>query len=456
MKYHLIGIGGLAVQGLGKLLIEGGDEISGCDLKQPTFSNRLSTINFQLGHSENHITKDLDGVIVTVAALHESSPAKNEIEQARKMKIPVIRVRQMINKLMSKPGIIGIAISGMHGKTTTSSMIAAILEKAELEPTVLVGGEVRNIGVNAKLGKGKYFVTEACENERQFLDLHPKIAVITNIEEEHLDTYPGGMKDIKQAFKKFIRSLPEDGLLVVWQEDRNLMSLIKAAKCKVKRVSINKPWPGLKLKIPGKHILLDATFAARVAHEIGISSKIIRGSLNNYQGAKRRFEIKGAKNGVTVIDDYGHHPTEIKATIEAAREFIHANSKSEILNPKQNSKLQTPNSKLIVVFQPHQYLRTKMLFKDFATAFNQADKLLITDIYLIAGREPAEARADFSKDLAEEIKKHGVDVSYIPKGKNYENITSELNKIAKKDDVVLTLGATDIYKVGEEFIKEGK
>ena len=456
MKYHLIGIGGVGMSGLAKLLIESGNEITGCDLKKFPISNfqfpnksQISKSKFQIyiGHSPNHITKDLDGVIVTVAALHKSSPAKEEIETAKKMGVPIIRMRQMVNKLMSKPGIVGIAVSGMHGKTTTSSMIATILEKAGFDQTILIGGEVRNIGTSAKLGSHfakasrdkQYFIHEACEYERQFLDIRPKIAVITNIEEEHLDTYPGGMKDIKQAFKKFIKSLPKDGLLVVWQEDKNLMPLTKAAKCKVKRVSLNKPWPGLKLKIPGRHVLLDATFAARVAHEIGIPSKVIQEALNSYKGAKRRFEIKGTKNGVTIVDDYGHHPTEIKATIEAAKEYL-------------NQKPKTKNQKLIVVFQPHQYLRTKMLFKDFVTAFDGVDKLLITDIYLISGREPKEARADFSKDLAEAIKKRGVDVEYISNSDNYCAIAKRLKAIAEFGDLVLTLGATDIYKVGEQFL----
>lgn len=443
MKYHLIGIGGVGMQGLAKLLLEMGYEISGCDLKEISnhkiqSPNKSQIPKFKpqilIGHNLEHITKDLDGVIVTVAALHPSSPAKKEIKFAKKLKVPVIRQRQMINKIMSQPGITGIAVAGMHGKTTTSSMIVCILEKARLDPSFHIGGEVRNIGVSAKLGKGKYFVTEACEYDKQFLDLKPKIAVITNIEEEHLDTYPGGMKDIKQAFKKFIKSLPKDGLLIVWQEDHNLMSLTKSAKCKVKRVSINEPWPGLNLKIPGRHILLDATFAARVAHEIGVSSKIIQQALNSYPGAKRRFEIKGKKDNILVVDDYGHHPTEVQATIEAARNW-------------------KKGGKLIVVFQPHQYLRTKMLFKSFVKAFDGVDKLLITDIYLIAGREPSDARADFSKDLADEIKKQGVNAEYIPSDNNYQSILKELKKITKPGDLVLTLGATDIYKVGEEFLK---
>jgi len=441
MKYHFIGIGGVSMSGLARLLLDMGNEVSGCDLK------KLKTENEKLKiwerHSPDHITKDLDGVILTAAALHENSPAKAEIEKAKNMGIPIIKRSEMIGKLMAKPGIVGIAVSGMHGKTTVSTMIALILEKAGLDPTALIGSDVKEWGSNYRLGKGKYFVAEACEYERQMLDFRPKITAITNLEEEHLDTYPGGMKDIKQAFKKFIKKLPKDGILVVWREDKNLMQLAQITKKRgniVREISLKKSWPGLKLKIPGIYNLLDATFAARVCHELGVSSKIIKEALNNYTGAGRRFEIKGVKNGVTVVDDYGHHPTEVKATIQAAHEWLIANSKSQIAN----------SQKLIVVFQPHQYTRTKLLFNDFAKAFDGVSKLIITDIYLIAGREPAEARADFSKELVKEIQKNGIDAIYAP---TYEDAYRELKKITHSGDLILTLGATDIYQVGEEFLK---
>jgi UDP-N-acetylmuramate--alanine ligase len=466
MKYHFIGIGGVMMSGLAQLMFDMGHDISGCDLKKfpnkskiinsKSHTNNLQPATYNLkiyeGHNQDHITKDLDGVIVTVAALHESSPAKEEIEYAKKMGIPIIRLRQMINKLMSKPGIIGITVSGMHGKTTTTTMIALILERAGFDPTALIGSDVKEWGTNYRYGKGKYFVAEACENRRQMLDLNPKIAVITNLEEEHLDTYPGGMKDIKQAFKKFIKKLPKNGLLIVWREDKNLMQLAAVAKKRgntVREVSLKKLWSGLNLKVPGKHNLLDATFAARVAHEIGVSQKIIKETLNSFTGAARRFEIKGEKNGVTAVDDYGHHPTEIKATIEAAREYIRTNFKFETRSTKQILNSNKQNSKLIMVFQPHQYTRTKLLFKDFVSTFDGVDKLIITDIYLIAGREPAEARADFSRELVNEIKKRGIDVMYIH---GYDNITKELRKISKPGDLIITQGATDIYKVGEEYL----
>ena len=457
MKYHFIGIGGISMSGLAGLMFDMGFQITGCDLKKfKTPSNSAGKQNSKLkvfeGHSTDHITKDLDGVIVTAAALHENSPAKTEIAKSKELKIPIIKRSEMIGRLMNDK--IGIAVAGMHGKTTVSTMIALILEHAGLDPTALIGSDVKEWGKNYRFGEGKYFVTEACEYARQMLDFRPKIEVITNIEAEHLDTYPGGIKDIKQAFKKFIKLLPKKGMLIVWREDKNLMalaSIAKKKKLKVKDVSLKKPWSGLKLIIPGAHNLLDATIAARVCHEIGVSKKVIIETLNNYSGAARRFEIKGVKNGVTVIDDYGHHPTEIRATVEAAREYMDK-LKTKDLRPK--TELSNTSSvlrhKLIVVFQPHQYSRTKLLFNDFVNAFKGVDKLIITDIYLIAGREPHDARADFSKELVSSIKNKGVDATYVT---GYKEALEEITKTAEKGDFIVTLGATDIYKVGEEYLK---
>jgi UDP-N-acetylmuramate--alanine ligase len=454
MKYHFIGIGGVSMSGLARLLLDMGNEVTGCDVRKLKFENDPQAGGLKVieGHSENHITKDLDAVIVTAAALHENSIAKSEIEKAIELKIPVIKRSEMIGKLMSQKT--GIAISGMHGKTTVSTMLSLILEKAGLDPMCLIGSNVKEWGKNYRYGKGKYFVAEACEYDRQMLDFKPKIIIITNIDEEHLDTYPGGIKEIKQAFKKFIKKLPKDGLLVVWREDKNLMQLAQIARKRgniVRDVSVKKLWPGLKLRVLGKHNLLDATFAARVAHEIGIKSKIIKDTLNKFTGAGRRFEIKGANNHVTVVDDYGHHPTEIKATIQAAKEYLLKNNSSNVGddNLLQANKLQ-PN-KLIMVFQSHQYTRTKLLFKDFVHAFDGVDKLIITDIYLISGREPKEARADYSKVLVEEIKKHGIDAEYVS---NYDSVLNKLKETTKPGDLIVTQGATDIYKVGDNFLKK--
>uniref|UniRef100_A0A7V3J9Y3 UDP-N-acetylmuramate--L-alanine ligase n=1 Tax=candidate division CPR3 bacterium TaxID=2268181 RepID=A0A7V3J9Y3_UNCC3 len=424
MKYHLIGINGTSMSGLAKILEAQGNQISGCDIERAKSKEKRLKI-FQ-GHSRDHITKDLDGLIIS-AAITPSSGGWKEVERAQELGIPIIPRSKMIGRLMQDK--VGIAVAGMHGKTTVSAMISLILEKAGLDPTFLIGGELPKFG-NARSGKGEYFVVEACEYARQFLDMRPKIAVITNIEEEHLDTYPGGLKEIKKAFKKFVRLIPQNGLLVLWEEDPQTPWLAKCARCKVKTFSLKKPWPGLKLKIPGRHNILNATAAARVCHELGVPHKTIKMVLNDFNGVKRRFEMKGEVNGILVIDDYGHHPSEIQATLAGAREFY-------------------PKRRLICVFQPHQYARTKALFDDFAISFSNCDKLVITEIFAVPGRE--EKRDVTAQQLAEEIKKHQKNVVYL---KTYQEIVDYLKKESKSGDLIITMGATKIYEVGEKLLQD--
>lgn len=409
MNYHLVGIKGISMSGLAQILKAQGHKVTGCDLSEK-------------GHSSSHISKELDGLIIS-AAITPSSPGFVEVERAKELGIPVIKRSEMIGQMMKDK--IGIAVAGTHGKTTVSAMISLILEKAGQKPSYLVGAPFFS-----KLGKGRYFVAEACEWERQFLDFRPKIGVITNIEEEHLDSFPKGIIEIKKAFKKFVKLLPKNGLLVLWQEDPSTPWLSKCARCKVKYFSLKKPWPGLSLKIPGQHNLLNATAAARVCHELGVSHKIIKEALNNFTGAKRRFEIKGEKEGIIVIDDYAHHPTEIRATLKAAREFY-------------------PKKRIICLFQPHQYLRTKFLLSDFARSFSDCHKLIMTKIYAVPGRD--EEKETITKDLISQIKKLKKEVIYL---ENYDKILEYLKKEVKKGDLVMTMGATDIYQVGERLLKE--
>ena len=272
-----MGIAGVSMSGLQKILETLGDQISGCDIKSDQYPT----------HSAEHINKDLDGVIISAAV---GEAATKELNQAKELKVPVITRAKMINRLMQQKK--GIAVAGMHGKTTLSSMITKILKEAGMAPSFLIGGQIPGLG-NAQWDKGEYFVVEACEYARQFLDLRPKIAVVTNIEEEHLDTYKGGLPEIKKAFIKFVKLLPKNGLLVLCQDDPKVMALKRYAKCKVKTYSVKKPWPGLQLKIPGRFNLQNATAAARVCHEIGVSHQVIKKALNDFIGVKRRFEIKG-------------------------------------------------------------------------------------------------------------------------------------------------------------------
>ena len=413
MKYHFIGIAGSSMSGLALVMRKMGHKITGCDLNLKK-------------HSTVHITKDLDAIVIT-SAITPGTAAWEEVEKAKEYHIPVIKRSKIIGRLMQEKK--GIAIAGTHGKTTTSAMIVKILQKAKKDPTFFLGGEIPRYG-NAGLGKGEYLVAEACEYERQFLDFRPKIAVITNIEVEHPDTYPGGIKEIKVAFKKFVKLLPKNGILVLNQDDKLSSYLKKVAKCKVKSFSFQKSWPGLHLKIPGKHNVANATAAARVCHEIGVPSKTIKEVLNNFTGAKRRFEIKGEKKGVLIVDDYAHHPTEIKATLKGAREFY-------------------PKRRIICVFQPHQYLRTEAFFDEFAQAFGDCDKLILTEIYSVAGREPKQKKFN-SQDLAEEIaKKSQSNVVFI---KDYNQIVDLLCKNVRQNDLIITMGATKIYEVGEKLL----
>lgn len=449
--YHLVGVCGVSMSGIAQFLLDQGHKVTGSDIKKCTILSEDGKKIQSLEHKEDNVSKDTDVVIMT-SAITEGSSGWREIEMAKKLGIKILKRSEMIGELVRDT--VSIGVTGMHGKTTTSSMIAYILQKAELSPSYLIGGVVRDLKSSAKLGKAikpifdkdkkyllpnnvlknglvNYFVVEACEYDRSFLDIKPKIGVITNIDKEHLDYYKGGLPEIKQAFKKFIKQLPEDGLLVVWQEDPYVMPLIKSAKCKVKLVSKKKIWPGLNLKVPGVHNQINATLAARVAHEIGINSETIKKALNEFSGAGRRFEVKGKYKGAVLIDDYGHHPTEIKATINSAKQKY-------------------PDSKIVIVFQPHQQQRTKVLYNDFVECFKGIDELIITDVYLIAGREK-NIGENLAKKMAEDIAKKGINVKYIS---GYGNIVKYLNENIDNNDIVITQGATDIYKVGEELLKE--
>jgi len=420
MKYHLLGIAGSSMSGLAKILSACGEQVTGCDLTQG-------------GHSPAHIVSGLDAVVIS-AAITPNSEGWIEVEKARKMKIPVFSRSKMIGRLMSEKGRVGIAVAGMHGKTTVSAMIALILKKAGYKPGFLLGGEIKGLG-NAQYGEGRYFVAEACEYAKQFLDFRPKVAVITNIEEEHLDTYPGGLPEIRKNFKKFVKLLPPNGLLVLWEDDPTTPWLIKCAPCKTKTFSIKKPWPGLKLKIPGEHNLLNALAAARVCHELGVPSQIIKETLNHFTGVKRRFEIKGEAGGVLVVDDYGHHPTEIKATLKAASSFY-------------------PERRIICLFQPHQYSRTKALWLSFAASFAQSDKLILDKIFVVPGRDPGWSVANeknLMERLVKEIQKRGrPETIYLPQE---EKILEYLKKEVRGNDLVITMGATKIYQLGEELLR---
>lgn len=424
MHYYMLGICGVSMSGIAYLLQKMNNEVSGSDLRKCQIEGNIKVYH---GHDKNHIKQNIDRVVYTAAASNKSSQGFVELKKARDLGIKTMKRSELLGQLMNNK--FGIAITGMHGKTTVSTMISLILEKAGYDPTCLIGTDVKEWGRNARFGKSKYFVVEACEYERQMLDFRPKVALITNMEEEHLDTYTGGMKDIKHAFKKFVKLLPKEGLLVLCADDPNVAMLKKYAKCKVKFYSVKKPWLGLKLQVPGEHNLQNATGAARLCHELGVNSDIIKKTLNNFTGAGRRTEIIGKKHGVLVMDDYAHHPTEIKKTLRGIKEKY-------------------PDKRLVVVYQPHQQQRTKILFDDFVGAFGDADKIIMNKVYLIAGREK-ETKENLAKKLTDEIKKKGKDIKYI---RNYDEISDYLVGNIEKNDILLTMGATDIYKLGKKYL----
>ena len=446
------------MSGLAFIMKKMGFNIYGSDITRSAMTDKLENhdIKVFIGHNESNLDRDTDILIVS-SAIPKNNP---EINYALRLGIPIVKRSFLLGKLMKRKK--GIAISGTHGKTTTTTMVSLILQKANMDPVAMIGGEVKNIGGNYLSGNGEYFVAEACEYDRSFLDLFPHIAVITNIEEDHLDCYRD-INDIKKAFKKFVGQIDKDGALIICADDINTMEIIRNAKCKVYgygfgsknrmqdgnlkqyweveeitqgngetvfNLSNGKNLGEFKLHIPGKHNVANACAAIIVANYLGIDLKIVRNLLSDFRGTNRRFQIKGEKKGVLVIDDYAHHPTEIKSTLEGAKRFY-------------------KDKKIIAIFEPHQYSRTYLLKREFGSAFGNADLVIVPDIY--AARDSEEDRKKINAaDLVEEIKSNGVEAVYIS---GYDEIVKYLNENVKKDSVILTIGAGSVYQVGERYLE---
>jgi len=419
-RVHLIGIAGVSMAGLAKVLEVRGIEVNGCDLTAG-------------GHDPGHITKDLDLVVIS-QAITEQSPGFAEVETAQKLNIPVQTRAWLIGRLMQEKGKIGVAIAGAHGKTTTTAMLGMILLEAGLDPTILNGGVIKQLGASPapdgagaswRVGKGPHIVAEACEYEKQFLQFVPRAVILTNIDKEHLDTFPKGLPQIIRAFRDFVKLIPKNGILVINGDDPNLRAVAKSCRCRVKAVSFKRPWPGLRLKLPGEHNLMAANLAAHLAHELGVAHEAAKSALNKFQGVARRLDYLGEKNGVKVYDDYGHHPAELATTFRTLRE----------LHPK---------SRLIVAFQPHQAKRTKLLFDDFVKALKIPAMVLIAPIFKVAGRDENESVS--SEDLAKAVGQSAK--SY----QDYQSIAASLKKIVQRGDVVLTIGATKVNEAGKQFL----
>lgn len=443
MKIHFIGIGGIGISALAKYYLYKGHEISGSDVSYPNVftPEEISKIKFYLGHKASNLDKSLDLVIYT-NAIEKNNP---ELLKAKKLKIKCLSYPKALGNLTKK--YFTIAISGMHGKSTTTSMIADLFIKAKLDPFVIVGTKVKGFGQNGepsnfRFGGKDILIIEADEYKKGFLNHFPDIVVITNIEEEHLDCYKN-IDDIKETFKKFILRLTFDKkienfkkyskYLIYNSDDKILKDFItenleefKKLKIKIKSYSVKNRPKNLKLKIPGKHNISNAMAALAVANIFKIDKNFSINILNKFPGIWRRLEFKGYLNGAKIYDDYGHHPTEIKATINAAKELI-------------------KKGRIFLVFQPHQYHRTLSLFNKFINAFNEADKVIITDIYSVPGREKENIKKKINSEiLVQEIKKYKKDIFYI---KKFEEIKNFLKDNLRKGDVCIVMGAGDIWKL---------
>jgi UDP-N-acetylmuramate--alanine ligase len=445
---HFVGIGGIGMSGIAEVLLNLGYKVSGSDLKPSAITQRLAELGATIfeGHAAENIA--CAEVVVTSSAV---SPDNAEAAAARNLHIPVIPRAEMLAELMRLK--YGIAVAGMHGKTTTTSMIAAVLAGGGLDPTVVVGGRVDAMGSNARLGKSQYLVAEADESDRSFLKLSPILAVVTNIDREHMDCYRN-MRDVKHAFLDFMDRVPFYGMIVACNDDPVLRRLLPEVRRRlitygfrrgsdfyirpavpasmtpegrpVSRFSVvfeGKNLGEFELHVPGAHNVLNATAAIAVGIGLDIQPAQIRAALENFRGVDRRFQLRGQAAGISVIDDYGHHPTEIRATLAAARQCGFRN--------------------IHVIFQPHRYTRTRDLVDEFATCFGDADTLLILDIYA-ASEQPIEGVT--GEFLTKQIRdKGGRSAEYVP---SFAEAAETIAELAEPGDMVLTLGAGNISQLG--------
>jgi UDP-N-acetylmuramate--alanine ligase len=448
---HFVGIGGIGMSGIAELLINLGYRVSGSDLNRSDITRRLEKLGGTVfkGHSADCIAGA--EVVVASSAIVDSNP---EVRAARKEMVPVIQRAEMLAELMRLKKY-GIAIAGSHGKTSTTSLVAAILAEAGLDPTVVVGGKVDCLGgSNARLGDGEFLVAEADESDGSFLKLAPVIEVVTNIDLEHLDYYRD-LDHIKETFLEFIGKIPFYGAGIVCLDDDNIAGLLPriqrriityglteqadlhATKIRVKGRSSEFTvfYRGTELGVirrnsPGRHTVYNTLAAIAVALELEIDFAVIAQVMESFEGVQRRLQVKGEKQGVLVVDDYGHHPTEIRATLDAVRDGW-------------------PERRLVVAFQPHRYTRTQGLFDEFTTAFYRADVLVLTDIYP-ASEQPIEGVS--SEALLEAIRQHGQRNAHYH-GK-LASLPAYLQEMLQKGDLLLTLGAGSIVQVGEQVLAE--
>ncbi len=449
-KYHIyfVGISGIGMSGIAELLLNLGYRVSGSDIRSTEITKRLEKLGATVykGHKKENISNV--NVVVISSAIKPDNP---EVVAAKKISVPVIPRAEMLAELMRLK--YSIAVAGAHGKTTTTSIIASVLGEGKLDPTIVIGGKLKSIGTNALLGGGEFIVAEADESDGSFLKYSPAIAVVTNIDREHLDFYKD-IDEIKKVFLQFINSIPFYGLCAICLDNEYVQSIIPFIKKRFVTYGIstqadfkakdikcigtksefsvfhqNKKLGRVSLNLPGIHNVNNALASIVVGVELKIPFDVIKKALETIDGVDRRMEVKGELNGIMVIDDYGHHPTEIKTTLDAIKSCY-------------------PDRRSVVVFQPHRYTRTKALFKEFTKAFYQSDLLVVLPVYA-AGEKPIDGVN--GNLLCQEIILHGhKDACYV---KDFKSALKYLISNLKKDDILLTLGAGDVWKIGDNILE---
>lgn len=451
-RLHFTGIGGIGMSGIAEILLNLGYQISGSDLKLTPITERLAKMGAKI--HEGHAADNIDGakVLVVSSAVDETNP---EVVEARKRHIPVIPRGELLAELMRLK--FGIAVAGSHGKTTTTSMIAAILSHAAMDPTVIVGGKAAVIGgSNARIGKSDYLVVESDESDGSFLKLSPILTIVTNIDREHLDHYTGGIEEIRSAFRTFVNKVPFYGAAIMCLDDENIQQILPGITRRVitygtvaqARYTINAPQCGhlasdfrvrdrnedlgeFRVNVPGMHMVLNATAAIAVARELEVPLDQIREGLKSFSGVDRRFQLRGQARGISVVDDYGHHPTEIRATLAAAR--------------------QCQYRRIHVIFQPHRYTRTMHLMDEFARSFNDADSVYLLDIYA-ASEKPIEGVT--AQALVDRLAAFGHRSARY--SGTIDKALEAVKANAQEGDLVLTLGAGNVWQAGERLLNDLK
>ncbi len=450
IRIYFIGIGGISMSGLAEILLSEGFTVSGSDRAPSDLTRMLEDrgVNVFYGQKKENLTKDIDLVVYT-AAIKSDNP---ELLAAHKLNIPMLTRAELLGQMM-KNYKTPVAVSGTHGKTTTTSMISQILLSAEADPTLSIGGIYRPIGGNIRVGASELFVTEACEYTNSFLSFFPKIGIILNIEEDHLDFFKD-LADIRNSFHRFAQLLPADGTLIINGDIERCEELTEGLSCKVITYGLSSGsdytasqvtydesgFPSFilsrqnggerkfSLRVHGDHNILNALAAIALADLLGLSDEVIHAGLAAFTGTDRRFEYKGQVNGVNIIDDYAHHPTEIRATLSAAAQY--------------------PHRRLWCVFQPHTYTRTKAFLEEFASALSLADEIILADIYAAREKDTLGISSD---TLQEKIRSLGHSCHYFP---TFEAIENYLLKNCTKDDLLITMGAGDVVKVGENLLQK--